>query len=158
MLKYSSCKVRSSTRTVVVGFLLYMRMLSTTTTITVALIPLPIPAAFIHRRCGYLVLAIRRILLPWLVLHHLHIQTELRRKPRIDVRLYGMLLRRHELVLLLLYRRIRRRKAELRWKLWGKWCIVRSIILPSCRRHHGRGRRQWSSRAVRRSTIFCPVR
>lgn len=70
-----------------------MRMLSTTTTITVALIPLPIPAAFIHRRRRSIVLAICGILLPRLVLHHLQIQTELRCKSRIDVRLYGMLLR-----------------------------------------------------------------
>lgn len=75
-----------------VGFLLYMRTLLTTTTITVALIPLPIPTAFIHWRCGYLVLTIRGILLPRLVMHHLQIQTELRCKSRIDVRLYGVLL------------------------------------------------------------------
>ena len=81
------------------GFLLYMRMLSSATT-AIALIPLSIPAAFIYWRCGRLVLAICGKLLPRLVLHHLQVQTELRRKPRIDVRLYGMLLRRHELLLL----------------------------------------------------------
>lgn len=122
--------------------MLYMRTVTTTTTTTIALIPLSIPAAFIRWRCGCLVPAIRWILLPWLVLHHLHIQAELRRKPRVDVRLYGMLLRRHKLLLLLLlHGRIRLRKAELWWKLRGKWCILRcAIILSCCRRHHGRCR------------------
>ena len=112
-IKIRHCKVRSSTRVVVTVLLLYVRMLSTTTTI--ALIPLSIPAALIHRRRGCLILTIRWILLSRGVLHHIKAQTERRRKPWIDVRLYRMLLRRYELVLilLLLHRRIRLRKAEL---------------------------------------------
>ena len=105
--------------------LLFMRLLSTTTTIT--LVPLSIPAAFIHRRCGCLVLTICLILLPRRVLHHIKMQTERRCKPWIDVRLHRMLLRRYELVLILLlpHRRIWLRKAELWWKMRGKGCIVR---------------------------------
>jgi len=89
-------------------FLLYIRALST-------------PTTFIYWRCGCPVLTVCEILLPrlLLLLHHLHVQTELRRKPRVNVRLHGML-RRHELLLLLLLLlllhgrgRIRRRKAEL---------------------------------------------
>ena len=153
--KISSCKVRSCTRTVVVRFLLYMGIFTITTT-TIALIPLSIPAAFIHRRCRCLVLAIREILLPRLLLHHLQVQAKLRCKPRIDVRLYGMLLRGHEL-LLLLRGRIRLCKAELWRNLRGKWCILRcAIILPSYRRHHGRGW-QWSRRTERRAMVFCPM-
>ena len=158
--KTSSCKVRSCTRTIVVGFLLYMRIFNiTTTTTTMALIPLTIPAAFIHRRCRCLVLAIREILLPRLLLHHLQVQTKLRCKPWIDVRLYGMLLGGHELLLLLLLRgRIRLGKAELWWNLRGKWCILRcAVILPSYRRHHGRGW-QWSRRTERCAMGFCPMR
>lgn len=94
-----------------VVLLLYMRMLSTTTK---ALIPLSIPAVFIHWRCQCLVLTIRLILLLRRMLHHIKTQTERRRKPWVDVRLYRMLLRRNELVLILLlpHGRIRLRKAE----------------------------------------------
>lgn len=138
--------------------LLYMRMLSTRT--TTALMPLSIPATFIHRCCGCLVLTICLILLPQRVLHHINIQTKIRSEPWIDVWLYRMLLRRHELVLiLLLHGRIWLRKAELWWKLRGKSCILRcAIILPSCWRHYSRSRRQWCSRtSMCRGVIFCAM-
>src|SRR5712671_2915498 len=86
----------------------HIRMLSATVLVPL-LAPLSNPASLISWRCGYTVLAVREILLPRLLLHRLWIPTKLPDKPRVDVRLYG-LLRGHEL---LLHGRIRLRKAVL---------------------------------------------
>jgi len=73
----------------------YIRKLS-----VIVLVPLSIPAPFIDRCCGCPILTICEILLPWLLLllHRSHIQTELCRKHRVNVRLNGLLWR-HELLL-----------------------------------------------------------